>query len=49
MTASGQTLTLTLSLNFAVAYTGAKNVYLFATDTAGHLSDWVQIGTWTIH
>jgi hypothetical protein len=45
---SGQTLTLTLPLSFQPAYTGTKNVYLFAKDTAAQVTGWVQLGTWTV-
>jgi hypothetical protein len=46
--ASGQSLTLTVTLTFLPGYTGAKTVYLFAVDNGGQITGWVQLGTWTV-
>ena len=45
---SGNTLTLNLAMTFQPAYTGVKNVSMFATDSSGSNSGWQQEGTWTV-
>jgi hypothetical protein len=44
---SGNTLTLTLALTFTPAFSGGKNVYLYATDGTVN-SGWQTRGTWTV-
>jgi len=45
---SGQTLTLNVKISFKVAYDGTKNIYAYASTNSGAITDWQQIGTWTI-
>jgi hypothetical protein len=45
---SGTALTLTLSMTFAPAFSGAKNVYLYAAGAGGQNSGWQTRGTWTV-
>ena len=45
-TASGNTLTLTLALSFKTGFSGTKNIYLLASDSAGQSSGWQPRGTW---
>ena len=45
---SGQTLTLTVAITFRPSYAGAKNVYLYAQNATGLVTDWQQRGTWYI-
>lgn len=45
---SGNTRTVSFSISFASAWTGAKNSYLWAIDNAGSATGWQQRGTWTI-
>jgi M6 family metalloprotease-like protein len=47
-TVSGNTIQLNLSITFAAAFAGAKNVYGRALDVPGADSGWVQLGAWTI-
>jgi hypothetical protein len=44
--ASGNTLTLHLSLTFSSAFVGARNVYLYASSLGGLNTGWVKSGTW---
>ena len=44
--ASGNNLTLTLSLTFKSVYSGSKKIYMLLYD--GQNSGWVQKGTWSI-
>jgi hypothetical protein len=44
---NGNILTLTLSLTFKAAFSGAKNIYMEVYDGAGD-SGWQQRGTWTV-
>ncbi len=46
-TGSGNNLTLTVALTFQSTFTGARNIYMDAYDSAGD-SGWQQRGTWTI-
>jgi hypothetical protein len=46
--ASGNTLTLTLSITFRAAFGGGKNIYLFAQDTANANSNWQSLGSWSV-
>jgi hypothetical protein len=45
---SGQTVTLNVAITFRPSYSGAKNIYLYAQDAAGLVTDWQQRGTWFI-
>lgn len=45
---SGITMTLSLAMSFTSAYAGAKNVYLWASDSSGANTGWRQLGTWTV-
>jgi hypothetical protein len=45
---SGNTYTLNLAVTFQAGFTGAKNVYGYASQTTGSLnSGWQTLGTWT--
>ncbi|MGA7409643.1 MAG: hypothetical protein WBW33_04100, partial [Bryobacteraceae bacterium] len=44
---SGTNLTLNVALSFNSAFTGLKNVYLYAAGASGQNSGWVQKGSWT--
>ncbi len=44
---SGNTLTVTLSLTFKPAFSGARNIYMEVYDGAGD-SGWQQRGSWTV-
>jgi hypothetical protein len=44
---SGNTLTLNVALTFTTAFTGQKNVYIYASGNNGTNTGWVQEGTWT--
>ena len=44
---SGNILTLNLAVTFPSAFSGSKNVYMQATNSAGPNS-WQQMGTWTV-
>lgn len=46
--ASGATLQLDVAVAFKGAFTGNKNIYLYAIDNSGQVSGWQQRGTWTI-
>lgn len=46
VTASGNSLTITLPLTFNAAYNGANNFYVYVADTAGLNSGWINAGTW---
>jgi uncharacterized repeat protein (TIGR01451 family) len=47
-TLSGNTYTLTLALSFQSGFSGAKNVYSYASSlTTGLSSGWQTVGTWT--
>jgi hypothetical protein len=46
--ASGNTLTVSFTLNFSSSFGGAKTVWLNATDTAGAQSGWQAKGIWTV-
>jgi hypothetical protein len=45
---SGNALTWNLPLTFQPGFAGAKNTYMYATDTAGSNSGWQQRGAWTV-
>jgi hypothetical protein len=45
---SGTTLTMNLAMTFKAGYAGAKNVYLYADNTAGVNSGWHDRGDWTV-
>ncbi|HUE04412.1 MAG TPA: choice-of-anchor D domain-containing protein [Bryobacteraceae bacterium] len=44
---TGNKLTVAVPVAFQTAFTGARNVYLSATDDEGLTSGWQQLGTWT--
>jgi hypothetical protein len=44
---SGNSLTVTMSLSFMPAFSGAKTIYLYAEGSTGLSSGWVSRGTWT--
>src|SRR6185295_14240456 len=47
VSSSGNTLTVNIVLTFQPAFAGAKNIYLFALDTAGlKTAGWQNVGTW---
>jgi hypothetical protein len=46
--ASGNTLTLNVAITFAPAFSGSKNMHLFAHDAGGLTSGWQTLGTWSI-
>jgi hypothetical protein len=48
VTASGNTLILTLPMTFESAYAGTKNIYLSATDVSGAKSGSQKQGAWTV-
>lgn len=48
VSASGNTLTLTLKYTFTAAFGGNKVFYMAAQDTLGHNSGWQALGTWKI-
>jgi alpha-tubulin suppressor-like RCC1 family protein len=48
VSSSGNQLTVNWDFTPAVGYTGNKNLYLAATDTAGANSGWRSLGTWAI-
>ncbi|MCP5114895.1 MAG: hypothetical protein GY953_29035, partial [bacterium] len=43
---SDATLTLTVSITFAVEFPGVKSIYLYAEDSTGRNSGWRQLGMW---
>ena len=45
---SGNTLTWNVPMTFKPAYTGAKNIYLYAADVSGTNGGWRQVGGWTV-
>lgn len=45
---SGNTLTLSVPIVFATSFSGAKSIYLNATDKNGTTSSTVSLGTWTV-
>ena len=45
---SGTTSTVTLSITFKAAFAGAKNLYMFATDTLGNSSTWQSLGSYNV-
>ncbi len=45
---TGVTSTLTLSLTFKPAFTGAKSIFLYADDLFGNNSNWQLLGTFSI-
>jgi hypothetical protein len=48
VTASGNTLTVNISVAFEPGFAGTKNVYLRAVDSAGHDTGDVPEGTWIV-
>jgi hypothetical protein len=46
--AAGGTVTVTLTVNFAASFTGAKTVWAAWYNAAGQFSGWQQVGTWSI-
>jgi hypothetical protein len=47
-TGSGNNLTLSVPILFATSFSGAKNIYLNATDESGTTSSSVSLGTWAV-
>ena len=45
---NGNTLTLNVTVTFQPAFSGAKNIYLYAVDVSGSNSGWQQRGAWTV-
>jgi hypothetical protein len=45
---SGTTLTLTLAMTFKPAFSGTKNIYMYAASSAGPNSGWQTRGSWTV-
>lgn len=46
--ASGDRLTLSLSVQFQASFAGARRVYLLAEDSAYQTSGWSNAGSWTV-
>ena len=46
-TPSGNNLTLSVPVTFKPPFTGAKQVWMYATGTTGN-SGWLNKGTWTV-
>jgi hypothetical protein len=44
--ASGNNLTINVSLTFSPTFTGTRNVYMFASGLSGLNSGWVKEGSW---
>jgi subtilisin family serine protease len=44
---SGNNLTLTTALTFKTGFSGVKNIYMSAQDSAGLSAAWTSLGTWT--
>ena len=50
VTASGLSTRVNMEITFTGAFTGPKNVYMYAADGDGSISTgWVQKGTWTLN
>ncbi len=47
-TVSGLSIILTLTISFNSNFNGLRNIYMFASDTSGASTGWVQNGTYTI-
>src|SRR6185312_16264752 len=45
---AGNTLTLTFPLVFKSTWTGAKNIYVYASDATGITAGYTAVGTWTV-
>ena len=48
MSASGNDLTVTVTLTFAVSFAGTKTIYMNGADRAGLSSGWLVAGTWKV-
>jgi hypothetical protein len=46
-TVSGNTLTIRYNLEFKPSFSGLRNFYMQAADTAGVIQVWTKIGSWT--
>ena len=46
VSASGDNVTMTVTVTFTPSFAGAKTVYMKATDRGGLSSDWAGAGTW---
>ena len=44
----GDRLQLDLDFNFAGSFSGAKKIYMIATDKSGALSAWIDAGAWNV-
>jgi hypothetical protein len=48
LTTSGLSITISIQITFKSAFTGLKNIYMYAAVTDGTINTgWVQKGTWT--
>jgi hypothetical protein len=45
---SGNTTTLSLTINFSASFAGTKNIYVNTVNTSGGAATTQQIGTWTV-
>jgi len=45
---SGNTLTLTLSIDFSPSYSGTRNLYVLTSTAGGDYAPWVAAGSWTV-
>jgi hypothetical protein len=45
---SGNNLSVSVAVTFRSGFRGSKQSYLYAHDSAGLATGWVQVGTWTI-
>ncbi len=45
---SGNTVSITLTINFNASFAGAQNIYAAIVDTSYNESSFQQIGTWTV-
>jgi chitinase len=48
VTGSGNTLTISIPVNFTNSYSGNRSLYTFAADGSGLSTGWQQPGTWTV-
>src|SRR5215510_4082269 len=45
---SGNTLTVNVAIAFNPSFSGAKSIWGWVLNNAGAVSDWQQVGTWTV-
>ncbi|HZU28599.1 MAG TPA: LamG-like jellyroll fold domain-containing protein [Bryobacteraceae bacterium] len=48
VSASGNTITITLDLTFAAGFDGAKSIWGYVLDIPGQHSAWVNVGSWIV-